>query len=220
MEKRLNIVIVDDDRSSTYCLNMKLNKMKQVARVDLAMSAKELLEKYMPARHYDIVYLDQLMPGMDGTEAVEIIKEKYPDTSIVFHTATNDMDVVKKIFKTKPKGWLWKDFMCHDAELSVETIASGHHFYSKEAEELRENIIEEKISDENKPDGSKKLSQRKTEVLKHFCRGLTYKEIGNTLCIEERTVETHMKDIHSDTGLKSRAELVEFSMAQGIIPKF
>ena len=220
MDNKLNIAIVDDDRSSTFCLHKKLSEMKMAARVDLVSSAEELLEKYLAARHYQIIYLDQLMLGMSGSDAVEKIRKKSLRTRIVFHTSTNDMNEVRKIFQAKPDGWLWKDFMCPDAVISVKTIMDGRHFYSKEADELLQEYMGEKEAEEKRTDGSRKLTERKKEVLILYSKGLPNKEIGNILFISERSVESHMSDFHKDFGLKTRAEMVEYAMKMKIIPRF
>ncbi|MBK5285983.1 MAG: response regulator transcription factor [Bacteroidia bacterium] len=220
MNTKLKVMVVDDDRASTHCLVNRLNKMKQVDRVDTAGSAKELLEKYLPKRHYDIVYLDQLMPGMYGSEAAEIIKEKYPGVAVVIHSATNDMEEARRIFGAKPQGWLWKDFLCPDAELSVETIARGHKFYSAEAQAMLDKLLEEKTAARSAEQLEEKFTDRKAEVLTLYCKGFTYKQIGVKLFISKRTVETHMEEIHNNIKLKSRVDVVEYAMNHGYIPKF
>ncbi|HLG33940.1 MAG TPA: response regulator transcription factor [Bacteroidia bacterium] len=220
MKEKLNIIIVDDDRSSTWCLRMKLKKMKQAARVDLADSAAELLEKYLPARHYDIIYLDQFMPEKYGTEVAGIIKKEYPLMKIIFHTATNDLTEADKIFKTKPAGWLWKDFICRDAELSVETILTGRHFYSKEVDDIHDELDDSKDAAAISVDDSEKLSAREKEVYKLYCKGYSEKEIADIISRDIRTVESHMRKIHSKTKKKERAELVTHAMNIGLIPKF
>jgi len=160
------------------------------------------------------------MPEKYGTEVAGIIKKEYPLMKIIFHTATNDLTEADKIFKTKPAGWLWKDFICRDAELSVETILTGRHFYSKEVDDIHDELDDSKDAAAISVDDSEKLSAREKEVYKLYCKGYSEKEIADIISRDIRTVESHMRKIHSKTKKKERAELVTHAMNIGLIPKF
>jgi DNA-binding NarL/FixJ family response regulator len=220
MNKQFNIIIVDDDRASTHCLWMKLSKMKQVAAVERTESAAELLERFLPAKNYDIIYLDQLMPGMDGTDAVKSIRQKFPLTKIIFHTATGNLTEAERILKSKPDGWLWKDFKCSDAELSVSTVMEGRHFYSREAEEMLHQLLASDNGNGDMDDSGKLLTPRETEVLVEMCKLRKSHEIAAKLFIDERTVETHRNSIHKKTGLKKTEDLIDYAMRHKFIPTF
>jgi DNA-binding CsgD family transcriptional regulator len=61
------------------------------------------------------------------------------------------------------------------------------------------------------------LSEREKEVLRLLALGYTNKQVGQTLCISARTVESHRAHIHAKLGCGSRPELVRFAMEQGLI---
>jgi two-component system response regulator NreC len=220
MDKSFFVLIVDDDRASTHCLYTRLCKTRNVKHVDCANSAEELFSKFLPVRSYQIIYLDQRMPEMDGTEAIKFIREKYPDIKIIFHTSTHDLTEADKIFKTNPDGWLWKDFKCSDAEISAETVMRGVRFYSKEVDEIFHSLY---ITSQmlNADDGeTAELSKREKEVLYYHCKGISEKETGKILFIDTRTVEGHMRNVHKKTKKKTRAELMTYAMDKGLIPRF
>lgn len=71
--KDARILVVDDNQ-----LNLRLvqNLLKRTeVKVDLAYSGEECLEK-LESKPYDIVYLDRMMPGIDGEETLKRIREK------------------------------------------------------------------------------------------------------------------------------------------------
>ncbi len=61
------------------------------------------------------------------------------------------------------------------------------------------------------------LTKREVSVVKLFCDGLTYKEIGSNLNISPRTVETHKKNIQTKLKVKSTAEMVKFAFNNHIV---
>lgn len=83
-----NILVVDDVPVNLQIIKLLLKKTK--VNVDMAVSGEECLEKY-GEKHYDMVFLDHMMPQMDGIETfVELQKtEKYKEenTPIIILTA-------------------------------------------------------------------------------------------------------------------------------------
>jgi DNA-binding CsgD family transcriptional regulator len=57
------------------------------------------------------------------------------------------------------------------------------------------------------------LSTREREVLLHFARGLTYRQIARRMGIATNTVDTYLRRIRLKSGAASAAELVRLGMA-------
>ena len=82
------ILVVDDIRSNILVVKKMLKPTKVL--VDSAKSGKEALEKTMEKK-YDLIFMDHMMPEMDGIECLHEIREqsggKCKKTSIVVLTA-------------------------------------------------------------------------------------------------------------------------------------
>ena len=61
------------------------------------------------------------------------------------------------------------------------------------------------------------LSDREREVLRLLALGHTNQEIAQMLYISVRTAETHRAHIMRKLGLDTRAELVRYALAQGLL---
>ena len=68
---RKRALVVDDSKSARVILSRMLEKYD--IEVDMAESAEEAIE-YLKANRPDAIFMDHLMPGMDGLEAVKAIK--------------------------------------------------------------------------------------------------------------------------------------------------
>lgn len=78
MDKRLALV-VDDSRTARETLQRMLEKHQlAVATLDSAPAALDYLKQHTP----DVIFMDHMMPGMDGFQAVEAIKGN-PDTATI-----------------------------------------------------------------------------------------------------------------------------------------
>ena len=61
------------------------------------------------------------------------------------------------------------------------------------------------------------MSDRERDVLHLLALGYTNQEIGRRMFISVRTVDTHRAHIMLKLGLDTRAELVMFALANGVI---
>ena len=61
------------------------------------------------------------------------------------------------------------------------------------------------------------LSAREAQVLRAVARGFTSDEIGRQLQLSAKTVETYRGRIYEKLGLHSRADLVHYALAAGLL---
>jgi CheY-like chemotaxis protein len=72
-------LIVDDSKTARYALRQLLDKQKFA--VDMVESAEQALD-YLRGAMPDLIFMDHMMPGMDGFEAVKAIKSN-PATAAI-----------------------------------------------------------------------------------------------------------------------------------------
>lgn len=107
---RYRALVVDDSLAIQKSLELKLLGLEQIASVDFAengVSALALAE----ANHYDLIFLDVMMPGMDGYETCGLLRAnpRYKKTPIIMVSGkTSPLDEVKGVmsgcttYLTKP----------------------------------------------------------------------------------------------------------------------
>lgn len=91
------ILIVDDEEDVRMFLEDFLSERD--LRVETAANGDEALKKVADF-HPDVVLLDVMMPGVDGMECLERIKDKYPKIHVIMLTALKDevrMEKAKKL---------------------------------------------------------------------------------------------------------------------------
>jgi len=84
MAKKISLLIVDDEESVRDSLNNWF--IEDGYNVACASDAKEALSK-LEARNYDIILADIKMPGMDGMEATQKLRQQGFDRPIIALTA-------------------------------------------------------------------------------------------------------------------------------------
>ncbi|MCL2627299.1 MAG: transporter substrate-binding domain-containing protein [Oscillospiraceae bacterium] len=80
-----SVLIVDDVETNLYVAVglMRLYKLQ----IDTAMSGREAIDRIEAGNTYDIIFMDHMMPGMDGIETTEILRKTGYDKPIVALTA-------------------------------------------------------------------------------------------------------------------------------------
>ena len=81
-----SVLVVDDNPMNLTVVKGLLKATE--AFITTASSGEECLEK-LNTGEYDVVFLDHLMPGMDGIETIGKIREKYPDLPVYAFTANS-----------------------------------------------------------------------------------------------------------------------------------
>jgi CheY-like chemotaxis protein len=74
-----HVLVVDDSKSARFMLRKMLGKINLTA--DLAESGEEALD-YLKSNQPDAIFMDHMMPGLNGLETVEKIKNN-PDTAVI-----------------------------------------------------------------------------------------------------------------------------------------
>lgn len=86
--ERMRLLVVEDDRllNNTLCYNLSVSGYA----VDSAMTMAEAV-RFFETQDYDLIVLDVNLPDGNGFDFCKQIKERRPDTAVIFLTA-NDME--------------------------------------------------------------------------------------------------------------------------------
>ena len=111
-----DILIVDDNAVNLTVARGLLEPLKM--RIDAAVSGKEAIEK-IERKHYDVIFMDHMMPEMDGVETTHVIRRmlgKNGEVPIIALTA-NAVDGTREMFIQEGMN----DFVAKPIELKVIT---------------------------------------------------------------------------------------------------
>ncbi|MBW1722698.1 MAG: sigma-54-dependent Fis family transcriptional regulator [Deltaproteobacteria bacterium] len=138
MDEKMSIMIVDDEMIIRESFIHWFRKYGH--RVEAAASGSEALEK-LEKTAFDLLFVDIKMPGMDGIELLERIKEEYPDTIVVIITAYGSIDTAVKAMKLGATDYLLKPFKPEQVTLVMQKVAQQRVLVSQ-CRYLRDRIEE------------------------------------------------------------------------------
>ena len=207
MQNPITLVIVDDHPLVLDGLVSRLERSEQVQVVGQASNGKEaiqLVDKVRP----DVVLMDINMPVMNGIEAAEIFKEKFPEIKILVLSMHDDREYVMNMTQSGAKGYVLKSASADEMLMAIQAIHMGGIYYSP--------AIAEILAKNNSMINDDSLSTREQMVLGLLATGLSNKEMARKLDISVRTVETHRRNIKAKLDISTTPGLVRYAIDNGL----
>ncbi|MBC8077794.1 MAG: response regulator, partial [Chloroflexales bacterium] len=118
MEESVRVLVVDDDELDRIAVRRSIKAARLVASVDESDSSAGALA-LMQQQHFDCVFLDYRMPGVDGLEVLRAVRAAGIKTPIVMLTGQGDEQLAVEIMKAGATDYLAK------GRLSPEMLAAS-----------------------------------------------------------------------------------------------
>ena len=208
----IRVLIVDDHAVVRAGLRLLLDAEEDIETVGEAGDAREAIFEARSTTP-DVVLMDVVLGGQSGIDVTPELLHEQPQAKVLILSMQDDPRYVREAFAAGACGYVLKE--AADAELvsAVREVARGGS-YVDPALGARMAIAEAAAEQAAEEDP---LSEREREVLRLLALGHTNQEIAQMLYISVRTAETHRAHIMRKLGLDTRAELVRYALAQGLL---
>lgn len=164
----------------------------------------------------DVMLMDLRMPGMDGLQAIEQIRQRWPRVAIVILTTYDDDTLMLRGLRAGAAGYLLKDVERETLFHAIRAAARGETL-------LPSAVLARLLAGVSRPHqqseavGQVLLTEREQAVLAAVARGARNKEIAVHLGISEPTVKTHLANLYAKLGVDSRASAVTVAIERGLL---
>ena len=120
MKESNRVVIVDDniDITGIFADIFEIIGYKVVGIGHDGNEALALFVKHKP----DFIFLDVMMPGMNGIEALKLIKKDEPQAKVIMVTADNSTNTINELEKLKATAIIIKPFKIEDIIQAMDGI--------------------------------------------------------------------------------------------------
>ena len=209
MTKPIRLIIADDEMLIRTGLKIMLEASGNVEVLALAENGRAAFEACTIHRP-DVVLMDIRMPESNGIEGTKLIKEAFPEVKVLIVTTFQDTEYIVEAVQNGASGYLLKD-SSPDAILDgIKVALSGKVVLDTVISEalLTNTSVEKEESFDAEKWG---LTTREVELIAQVAKGLSNKEIAQTLFLSEGTVKNNISTILSKLELRDRTQLVIFA---------
>jgi two-component system invasion response regulator UvrY len=177
-----------------------------------AENGRETLES-INRESWNLVILEIDMPGGNGLELLQKIKELQPQTPVLIFTVYSEEQFGVPCFKAGAHGYLVKSALPEEVVRAAKKVISGGRYLSAE---LAEDVAVQLHSpSENAPHDE--LSKREYEVMLMIAKGKALKEIADALDVSPKTISTYRKRILEKIHVESNAGLTRYALNRHLI---
>ena len=214
----IKIAITEDNILSQRALEEKLSGYEDIAIVNKAQNGLEILDILALNSEIDLILMDIEMPFMNGIEATEIIRQKFPQTKIVMITIYDDDDHIFNAIKAGADSYILKETRAEKIyETIIDTLNGGSVMSPSIALKTLQLLKSATYSIPKKEIEKITLSERETEILEQLSKGITNKRIAENLIISPFTVKRHIENIYQKIQSHNRIELLDKARKSGLI---
>lgn len=182
--------------------------------VGVAANGAEALARF-PAVRPSVIVLDLQIPAPNGVEVTAEVVRQDPSTRVLILSASGEQSDVLDAIKAGATGYLVKSASREELIDAVRRVALGDTVFTPGLAGL---VLGEyrRLLDAPTDDGTPKLTERETEVLRLVAKGLSYKQIAERLVLSHRTVQNHVQNTLRKLQLHNRVELTRYAIEQGL----
>jgi DNA-binding NarL/FixJ family response regulator len=210
----IRVLIVDDSPLMRVGLARSLEDDPSIELVATAADARKgltLAEELRP----DVVLLDLHMPEVSGQVVLQRLREQLPDVRVLVVTASEEAQSLLDAVAAGAAGYLTKRASPDELRRAVIAVHGGSSVITPE---LAGHLLHAYAGRSGSDAGRRPmLTPREQEVLRLVAQGHTDKEIGRTLGLSPRTVQTHLTRIREKTGARRRAELATWASDNTVV---
>jgi DNA-binding NarL/FixJ family response regulator len=205
VDSPIRILCVDDHPLLIDGVAALIHTQPDMCLVAEASSGKEAVMQFR-ATLPDVTLMDLQMPEMSGIDAIIAIRTEWPWAKIIVLSTFGGDAMAQRALKAGAQAYLLKGLV--GGEL-LDTIRLVHGGERRIHPEVASSIVTHMTETA--------LTEREVEVLGLIANGQSNKQIAFTLCINEETAKTHVKNILAKLRANDRTHAVTLALRRGII---
>ena len=220
MELPVRILIVDDHQLLRRGVAMILKADPRFQVVGEASDGQEALDMAGELQPH-LVLTNLVMPGMDGIEAIQRLRQQMPLVRVLVLSGLTDDGKVIAAIRAGAQGYLLKTASPEDLVQAILSVADGnswlHPVIARKVLQEISHPCEQDASAHPESQHLSVLTERELQVLRMLALGLSNCLIADRMEIGEATVRTHVSSILNKLHLTSRTQAALYALKEGLV---
>jgi DNA-binding NarL/FixJ family response regulator len=204
----IRVLVTDDHAVLRTGVAALIEREDDMTAVGDAATAEQAVNKAR-ALQPDVVLLDVVMPRKSGFDALPELQKVAPETPVIMLSMQTSPSSIRQALIAGAAGYVSKHASETDLLDAIRRVAAGSRYVDPG---LGGDLVVSDAAALTQP-----ISERERDVLFLLAFGYTNQQIAAMLFVSPRTVDTHRAHIMQKLNLETRAELVLYALANGLI---
>jgi DNA-binding NarL/FixJ family response regulator len=211
----IKVIVADDHEFFRIGFKSVLKELDFISEIVEAENGKQAIQQ-VAEKNYPLVFMDILMPVMNGMEATRILIRDFPDVKVIALSMYEDFKHVIEMIELGARGYLFKNTDTDEIKTAILKVMNNELAFSRY---LSASLISSLVHKDKmmKKKYNEMISIREKEILTLICREYNTHEIAESLFLSERTVDWHRQNLLQKTNSKNIAGLVLFALKCGLV---
>jgi len=200
------VFLIDDHPIVRQGLTHLVNQERDLQVCGTAAEAREALQGVEQARP-DVAVVDITLGRSCGLDLVRDLHARYPDLPILVLSMHDETLFAERALRAGARGYIMKKEATQDVVEAIRRVLDGALYVS---EAMAARMVHGFITGHS-PSGASpigRLTDRELQVFQCIGRGMTTREIAQSLHLSVKTIESHRAHIKEKLGLKTTTELL------------
>jgi DNA-binding NarL/FixJ family response regulator len=201
----INVVIFEDNTNLRRGLQILINGSMGFECSGAFGNCDNVMKNISDCRP-DVVLMDIDMPGINGIEAVKIIKNQFPDVKVLMETVFDDDEKIFNSICNGAEGYILKSTPPVEILGAIKEIYEGGSPMTPSIANRVLKMVKGQPASNSKNHFN--LTDREKQILSCLVEGMSYKLIADECTITFDTVNVHIKNIYKKLQVHSKSEAV------------
>jgi DNA-binding NarL/FixJ family response regulator len=217
-DNAIKILVVDDHSLVRESIAKMLGAEADISIVGTLGDASDVV-KNVKLHQPDIVLMDIDMPGVISFDVAKHIVSLDSAAKVVFLSAHSHDHYIEGALKVGAMGYLTKSSLPAQLIKGIRQVADGQTCYSPE---IRARIVigargKLQLAQNEPRTLASTLTSREVDILTYLARGLSKKQIAQTIHVSLKTVEGHAERLMTKLNIHDRVELARYAIRERLI---
>lgn len=207
-----DILVLDDREMVRELITEALGRQPGMTAAGAGLSDPGAIERAFSTER-DIVLLDVDRTADHAADAIRTMLSLQPAIRVIVMASGIGLAGISTLFASGALGFVDKKAAFREVLLAIRTVLQHRPYFSP----LIGRQLLEPLAAVDRP--LEVLSPRQREVLELIARGKRTGEIAYALNLSVRTVHLHRRNLAVKLGIESVADLTEYAIRKGLIPR-
>lgn len=218
MDKKYNILIVEDHALTSFALKTSISTMDYINSIFEVQNAHDAYE-VLKSNDIDLILMDIGLPDINGVSATKEIRKNNKDVKIIILTSHCEKEEVIECLNAGINAYCTKDIKPDKLSRVIQEVLSGSMYFDSSISEF---VMEHTSSNNDKFNTISikdcyNLTQQEKRVLILLSSGLSNQQIAKKLDLSVNTIKVHVCSILQKMNVEDRTQAAIKAIRENLI---